>query len=316
MLIPNKKEFLWVEKYRPTKVKDCILPTNIKDIFQGFVTNKNIPNLLLNGPAGTGKTTIARALCEELECDYMFINSSRERGIGTLRTEIGVYASSMSLYGGRKVIIMDEADGITPDAQDALRGAIEEFSSNCSFILTCNFKAKLIAAINSRMATVEFKFPKEERPKIAQDFLVRLEEILKLEQIPYDVKVLPEFILKYFPDFRKILNECQKYSTSSGAINIGILSTLREESFKELMKFLKEKKFTEMRKWVGSNSDIDSSTLFRMIYDNLTTQLEPTSIPQAILTLADYQYKSAFVADPEINIVACLTEVMVNCTFK
>lgn len=309
-------EFLWVEKYRPARVGDCILPERLKKVFQEYVDNKNIPNLMLTGSAGVGKTTVAMAMCEEIGLNYLFINSSEERGIDTLRTKIKEYASTVSLTGGRKVIILDEADYITPEAQAALRGAIEEFSKNCSFIFTCNFKSRLIPALHSRCSVIDFSLSPEERPRMAAQFFRRLGDILDKENVSYEKPVLIKIVEKFFPDYRRTLNELQRYS-SNGAIDSSIFSQVVDiRGLKELVGFLKEKDFANMRKWVVQNSDMDSARVFRKIYDSLYEHMKPESIPQAVVILAKYQYQAAFVADQEINMVACLTEIMVDCEVK
>jgi DNA polymerase III delta prime subunit len=310
------EEFLWTEKYRPKKVADCILPEKIKKVFQEYVNTKSIPNLMLTGTAGVGKTTVAFAMCEEIGLNYLFINSSDERGIDTLRTKIRSYASTVSLVGGRKVIILDEADYITPEAQAALRGAIEEFSANCTFILTCNFKSRLIEAIHSRCSVIDFSLQPDEKPKMAAAFFNRIAEILDQENISYEKNVLVEITKKYFPDYRRTLNELQRYSTS-GKIDTGILAQVVSiRNIQELVRYLKEKNFADMRKWVVVNADLDPARVFRKIYDNLYEYMKPESIPQAVVILAKYQYQSAFVADQEINLVACLTEIMVDCEMR
>jgi DNA polymerase III delta prime subunit len=307
------EEFLFTEKYRPNKVADCILPDRIKKVFQEYVNTKNIPNLMLTGTAGVGKTTVALAMCEEIGLNYLFINSSDERGIDTLRTKIRNYASTVSLVGGRKVIILDEADYITPEAQAALRGAIEEFSANCTFILTCNFKSRLIEAIHSRCSVIDFALQADEKPKMAAAFFNRISEILNLENIRFEKNVLVEITKKYFPDYRRTLNELQRYSTS-GQIDAGVLAqVVSVRNIQDLVKYLKEKNFAEMRKWVVVNADLDPARMFRKIYDSMYEYMKPESIPQAVVILAKYQYQSAFVADQEINVVACLTEIMVDC---
>ena len=309
-------EYLWVEKYRPRKVADCILPERIKKVFEEYVKTNNIPNLMLTGTAGVGKTTVALAMCEEIGLDYLFINSSEERGIDVLRTKIKGFASTVSLAGGRKVIILDESDYITPDAQAALRGAIEEFSANCSFILTCNFKGKLIEAIHSRCSVIDFTLKSDEKPKMAAAFFKRIVDILAREKVEYDKQAVIKVIEKYFPDYRRTLNELQRYGVD-GAINSGVLAQVNDvKNIADLVKCLKAKDFAEMRKWVVLNSDIDPTRIFRKIYDGMNEFLKPESIPPCVLLLADYQYKSAFVADQEINLVACLTQIMVECEFK
>ena len=309
-------EYLYVEKYRPHKIEDCILPDRLKKVFQEYVTKGDIPNLMLTGTAGCGKTTVAKAMCEEIGCNFLFINSSDERGIDTLRTKIKGYASTVSLTGGRKVIILDEADYLTPEAQAGLRGAIEEFSENCSFIFTCNFKARLIDALHSRCSVIDFALKGDEKSKMAMQMFKRLANILTEESITYDKDVLGKIVQRYFPDYRRTLNELQRYSTS-GNIDAGVLSQVESvRKLDDLIKALKEKDFSTMRKWVVNNSDIDQSRIFRSIYDNLCTYLKPESVPQAVVNLAKYQYQAAFVADQELNLVACLTELMVDCEMK
>lgn len=312
---PNYDEFLWVERYRPKTVEDCILPDRIKKTFQEYVDAKTIPNLLLTGSAGVGKTTAALAMCEEIGLNYIIINSSEERGIDTLRTKIVGFASTVSLTGGHKVIILDEADGLTPDAQTALRGTIEKFSNNCTFILTCNFKARLIDAIHSRCTTVDFTLHRDEKPVMANLFYKRIVEILEQEGIKYDKNAIISLIQKYFPDYRRTLNELQRFA-SSGIITSDIISEISNvRGLDDLVKSLKEKNFTNMRKWVVINSDIDPSHIYRRLYNSLRDMLKPESIPQAVIILAEYQYKAAFVADQEINLTACLTELMADCEF-
>lgn len=308
-------QFLWVEKYRPKKVEDCILPDSLKSVFQQYVNTKKIPNLLLTGTPGVGKTTIAKAMCDEIGCDYMMINGSEERGIGILRNKIMQYASSVSFAGGRKVIIIDEADNLTPDAQAGMRAAIEEFSSNCSFIFTCNHKARLIGAIHSRCSVIEFKIKNGNKVKMAAAFMKKVQQVLKLENIKYDAEVVAQIIQKHFPDYRRVLNELQRYSVK-GEINTGMLTQVADVSLAKLIDFLKAKDYTSMRKWVGSNNDADPNTVFRLIYDALYDNMKPDSIPQAVIILAEYQYKAAFVEDQEINLVACLTQIMVECEYK
>jgi DNA polymerase III delta prime subunit len=309
------EHLLWTEKYRPQTVEDCILPDRLKKPFQEYVNQKNIPNLLLSGGAGVGKTTVAKAMCNEIGCDFMVINGSDESGIDTFRTKIKNYASSMSLSGGRKVIIIDEADYLNPNStQPALRNAIEEFASNCSFIFTCNFKNRIIEPLHSRCAVIDFSLKNGEKDKMAAQFFKRIQTVLQSESVEFDKNVIAELIKKHFPDFRRVLNELQRYS-QFGAIDTGILAQIGDVSLSEIIKHIKEKDFGAIRKWVAS-SDVDSASLYRKVYDALYDTLKPQSIPQAVLILADYQYKSAFVADQEINTVACLTELMVNCDFK
>lgn len=309
------QHILWVEKYRPKTIEDCILPDGIKSTFQDYVNRKEIPNLLLAGSAGVGKTTIAKALCEEVGCDYIMINGSDESGIDVLRNKIKNYASSMSLSGGRKVVIIDEADYLNPNStQPAMRGAIEEFSSNCSFIFTCNFKNRIIDPIHSRCAVVDFKI-NGSKQKMAAGFFKRVEWILEQEGITYDKQVVAAVITKHFPDNRRVLNELQRYSVS-GTIDKGILASVSDVQLNELVSSIMNKDFASCRKWVTNNLDNDITRIFRNIYDGLYEKLKPNSVPQMVLILAKYQYQSAFVADHEINLIACLTELMVECEFK
>ena len=312
-------DFLWVEKYRPKKIQDCILSEDLKQTFIEFVKKKEIPNLLLSGTAGTGKTTVARALCEELGVDYIIINGSDEgRQIDTLRNKIKNFASTISLTkeANHKVVIIDEADYMNAESvQPALRNFIETFFNNCRFIFTCNYKNKIIPALHSRCTVIDFKIVNGQKVKTANQFLIRLSNILKEENIEFDKKVLAELIQKHYPDFRRTINELQRYSVR-GKIDSGILFSLSEANSKELMNNLKDKNFNEVRKWVIQNLDKEPSSLFTDIYDNLYNFLDPKSIPQAILIIAGYQYKACFVSDQEINMVACLTEIMANCKFK
>jgi DNA polymerase III delta prime subunit len=306
---------LWVEKYRPRKVEDCILPDSIKSTFLDYVDRKEIPNLLLSGSAGVGKTTIAKALCNEVGCDFIVINGSDESGIDVLRNKIKNYASSVSLSGGRKVIIIDEADYLNPNStQPALRGAIEEYASNCSFIFTCNYKNRIIDPIHSRCSVVDFKI-NGSRAKLASQFFKRVEWILEQENVKYDKEVVASIITKHFPDNRRVLNELQRYSVS-GVIDKGILASVSDIQIDSLIKALKEKDFGSARKWVTNNLDNDPVKMYRKLYDSLYELLKPNSVPQMVLILAKYQYQAAFVADQEINTIACLTEIMVDAEFK
>ena len=309
-------EILWVEKYRPNTIDDAILPSELKKTFSKFVTNGECPNLLLSGSAGCGKTTVAKAMLEQLGCTYMMINGSEESGIDVLRNKIKNFASTVSLEGGRKYVILDEADYLNPQStQPALRGFIEEFSKNCGFILTCNFRNRIIEPLHSRCSTVEFRIPAEEKPQLAMDFMKRCGNILDSENVKYNKKVVASLIQKFFPDWRRVLNELQRYS-ASGEIDAGILVNLSEDSVKELLSFLKNKEFTNVRRWIVNNLDNDPSRIYRRIYDSLYDNLDNRTIPNAVLVLADYSYKSAFVADQEINLLACMTELMQNCEFK
>jgi len=307
------EHLLWTEKYRPKTVEECILPERLKKPFQEYVNQKNIPNLLLSGGAGVGKTTIAKAMCNEVGCDFMILNGSDENGVDTIRFKIKNYASSMSLTGGRKVVILDEADYLTPNAQAILRNAIEEFSGNCSFIFTCNYKSKIIDPIHSRCAVIDFNLKNNEKATMAAQFFKRLQSVLQSESVEYDDKVIAEVVKKHFPDFRRVLNELQRYS-QFGKIDAGILSQIGDVQINEIVKYIKGKDFGAIRKWAAT-CDMDANVVFRQLYDALYETMKPQSIPQAVLIIADYQYKSAFVADPEINLVACLTELMVNCEF-
>jgi DNA polymerase III delta prime subunit len=308
------KEFLFVEKYRPKTIEDCILPEGLKETFQKIVEKGELPNMMFTGSAGVGKTTVARALCNELDLDYMLINGSEDGNIDTLRGKIKQFASTVSLQGGQKVVILDEADYLNPQStQPALRGFIEEFSSNCRFILTCNFKNRIIDPLHSRCSIYEFNLGN--KAVMAQAFMTRLQFILNSESIIYDDAVIAELIMKYIPDWRRVINECQRYGMS-GHIDTGILVTLSETSINGLMQDLKSKNFKKMRKWVTDNIDVGSAKMFRMIYDNMSDYVEPSSIPQLVLILADYSYKDSFVADHELNVVACMTEIMSSIKFK
>jgi DNA polymerase III delta prime subunit len=318
LIMNERNDFLWVEKYRPKTIEDCILPEGIKKTFQDFLNRGEIPNMLLAGPAGCGKTTVAKALCNELGVDFYVINGSDEgRFLDTVRNNAKNFASTVSLSSDakHKVIIIDEADNTTNDVQLLLRAFTEEFSRNCRFIFTCNYKNKIIEPLHSRCAVVEFAITNKDRPKIASRFFKRLGEILVKENIRYDDKVIVELVNKHFPDWRRVLNECQRYSVS-GEIDSGILASFSDVKLNDLIKYLKEKNFTEVRKWVVSNIDNDSSVILRRVYDSLYESLVPSSIPAAVLTIAKYQYQIAFVADQEINLLACLTEIMVECEFQ
>ena len=309
------EHILWVEKYRPQTIEDCILPDALKNTFKEFVKQGNIPNLLLAGTAGVGKTTVARALCNEMGCDYIIINGSDESGIDVLRNKIKNYASSMSLSGGRKVVILDEADYLNPNStQPALRGAIEEFASNCSFIFTCNYKNRIIDPIHSRCTVIDFK-ANGSKAKMAAQFFQRVCGILTDEKVAFDKEVVAAVVSKHFPDNRRILNELQRYA-AGGVIDKGILASVTDVRMGELVTALKNKNFADARKWVTNNLDNDPSRIFRGIYEGLYEQLAGNSVPQLVLILAKYQYQAAFVADHEINLIACLTEIMVDCEFK
>ncbi len=309
-------DILWVEKYRPKMVENCVLPDNTQKVFTDIVEKGEIPNLLLTGSPGIGKTTIAKALCNQLECDWLMINGSDEgRMIDTLRTTITNFASTVSLSGGKKVLIIDEADYMNPESvQPAMRGSIEQFAQNCRFIFTCNFKNRIIPALHSRCSVVDFKIKKDDKPLLAQKFLKIASGILDKEAVKYKPDVIAQLIMKHFPDFRRVLNELQKHAVG-GTIDEDILTQASEENLKELFMALKKKDFTTMRKWVAENIDNDHVRLYRQIYDSLYGKFEKKSIPQAVLTIADYSYKAAFVADQEVNMVACLTEMMMNCEF-
>ena len=313
----NQNEFLWVEKYRPKTIEECVLPQSLKETFTEVVKHGELHNMLLAGTAGLGKTTVARALCNELGLEYLLINSSEESGIDVLRSKIKQFASTVSLHGGKyKVVILDEADYLNPQStQPALRGFIEEFSSNCRFILTCNFKNRIIEPLHSRCSVIEFNTNKKQLAGLARDFMVRLQDILDKQGIKYNNKVLADLIMRYAPDWRRVLNECQRYS-ASGEITPDILIDMSDQSVAQLISYLKGKDFKSMRSWVTNNSDVDSAVIFRKIYDSLYDYAEGQSIPSIILILADYQYKAAFVSDRELNIVACLTEIMVSSQWK
>ena len=306
-------DFLWVEKYRPRKIADTILPDNLKQVFQKIVDTGELPNMLFTGTAGLGKTTVAKAFCNELELDYILINGSEEGNIDTLRTKIKQFASSISLQGGYKVVILDEADYLNPQStQPALRGFIEEFSNNCRFLLTCNFKNRIIEPLHSRCGVYEFNTSKKDMITLCEQFMARAEYILRQENVDYDKQTVVNLIMKHAPDWRRILNELQRQSMV-GIVATG--STNHTGSFDSLFTYLKDKDFKKMRQWVTNNIDTDASAIFRGIYDQMYDRLNPRSIPQLVLILADYQYKQAFVADHELNVVACMTEIMANVEF-
>ena len=308
--------FLFVEKYRPTKINDCILTKQLKETFSKFVEQKHIPNLLLTGGAGVGKTTVAKAMVDEIGATWYMINGSEESGIDVLRTKIKNFASTSSLEGGRKYVIIDEADYLNPQStQPALRGFIEEFHKNCGFILTCNYRNRIIEPLHSRCSVIDFIIPVSERPILAESFFKRVSDILQKEQIPFDTKVIAELINTFFPDWRRILNEIQRYSVS-GTIDAGLLVNIAEINIRELMESMKRKEFTNVRKWVVDNLDNDPSRMFRRIYDNLYDYVDDSSIPHIVIILGEYQYKAAFVADQEINLMSCLTEIMARGKFK
>ncbi len=308
------QHLLWTEAHRPKTIEECILPERLKKPFQEYVNSEKIPHLLLSGGAGVGKTTVAKAMCNQIGADYIMINGSDESGIDVFRTKIKDFASSMSFTGGRKVIIIDEADYLNPNStQPALRNAMEEFASNCSFIFTCNFKNRIIDPLHSRCAVIDFALKNDEKTKMAGQFFKRIQTILQSENVEYEDKVIAELVKKHFPDFRRILNELQRYS-QFGKIDVGILAQIGDISIAEITKHLKNKDFGAIRKWVAT-ADFDAATLYRKLYDSLYDVLQPQSIPQAVIILADYQYKQAFVADAEINTVACLTELMVSVEF-
>jgi DNA polymerase III delta prime subunit len=309
-------DFLWVEEYRPKTIDDCILPQSLKTLFTSFIEKGELSNLLFSGTPGIGKTTVAKALCQQLNCDWIMINGSEEGGIDVLRNKIKNFASTVSLSGGKKVVILDEADYLNPQStQPALRGFIEEFHKNCRFILTCNFKNRIIEPLHSRFSNIEFKIANKDKPKLASKLFERATYILKEQNVDFEKEVLAELIKKHFPDFRKLINELQRYSVA-GTIDAGILVNVSDENLKTLVSHLKGKEFGDMRKWVVNNIDNDPVKVFRKIYDSMYESLQPETIPHAVLIIADYQYKSAFVADQEINLVACLTELMSQVKFK
>jgi len=317
MIESRDDQFLWVEKYRPQKIDECILPESLKTTFKQYVAQGELPTLLLAGTAGIGKTTVAKALCNEIGAEFIVVNGSEEgRSIDVLRTTIKGFATTVSLTDAKKVVIIDEADYMNAQSvQPALRNFIEEYSNNCRFIFTCNYKNRIIEPLHSRCAVIEFKIENKDKQQIAAQFFKRATQVLKKEEIEFDPKVIAELVTKFFPDWRRVLNELQRYSVS-GKIDSGILLNLSEESFKDLVGNMKEKNFTEVRKWVAKNSDADTVAIFRQLYDTSSENMEPASIPQLVLILADYQYKAAFVADHELNIMAALTETMAQCKFK
>jgi DNA polymerase III delta prime subunit len=309
-------EYLWVEKYRPKRIADTILPVELKTTFQTFVDQKNVPNLLLSGGAGVGKTTVARAMLEELECDYIVINGSMNGNIDTLRNEILNFASAVSLGGGRKYIVLDESDYLNSNStQPALRNFMEEFSKNCGFILTCNYKNRIIKPLHSRCSVIDFVIPKDCKPKLAAQFFKRVEAILQTEQVKYDRTVVGTVIQKHFPDWRRVLNELQRYS-ATGAIDSGILSNLADVSINQVLQSCKAKDFDGIRKWVHDNSDQEQTNIFRAVYEHAHELADRKSIPELIVIIADYSYKAAFVADHEINLVAFFVELMMRIEWK
>ncbi len=312
----DTREFLWVEKYRPQKIEDCVLPENLKKTFQEMVDSGNTQNLLLSGGAGCGKTTVAKAMCNEIGADWLMINCSEDGNIDTLRTTIRNFASTVSLSGSNKVVILDEFDYANAQSmQPALRGFIEEFSKNCRFILTCNFKNRIIEPIHSRCTCINFAFSKKDISKMCAQFMERVGDILDSENVPYEKNVIAKLIVRYFPDFRRVINELQRYSIS-GTIDVGVLAEVENIKVKDLVSYMKDKNFQNVRKWVVDNLDNDHNQIFRKIYESLSDNIQPQSVPSASLILAEYQYKSAFAADQEINMTACLAELMMGCEFK
>jgi replication factor C small subunit len=309
-------DFLWVEKYRPRTIDDTILTTTLKNTFKQFVSQKNIPNLILAGSAGIGKTTVARAMLDEIGADYYIINGSMNGNIDTLRNDIQQFASTVSFTEGRKYVILDEADYLNPNStQPALRNFMEEFSRNCGFILTCNFKNRIIEPLHSRCSVIEFKITADEMPKLATQFFKRVCNILTAENIEYDKAVIAETINKHFPDWRRVLNELQVYS-ATGKIDSGILVNINKQSYDQLIGFMKDKNFTQSRKWIAENSNNDPTTFFSDLYDNSVNYFKPNSIPQLVLIISKYQYQAAFVSNQEINMAACILEIMSDCEFK
>lgn len=312
----RQKEFLWCESYRPQTVADCILPEGLTKTFQDIVDSGEIPNMILNGTAGLGKTTIAKAICKELGSDFLMINGSEENGIDVLRNKIKKFASSVSLSGGLKVVIIDEADYLNAQStQPALRGFIEEFNSNCRFILTCNYKNRIIVPLHSRCSVIDFNTTRKDLQSLAKKFLTRMETILNEEGVSFNRKVLVELIVKFAPDWRRVINECQRFSTG-GELNISVLNTASDESVKSLVSYLKDKDFKSMREWVASNPGLDGTSAIRAIYDSMNQHMKPQSVPQAVLILADYSYKASFVSDKELNLVACMVELMSSVEWK
>ena len=308
--------FLWVEKYRPTTINDCILPDDLKKTFGIFVQDKDIPNMILSGGPGVGKTTVAKAMLDEIGATYMMINGSEESGIDVLRTKIKNFASTVSLEGGRKYVILDEADYLNPQStQPALRGFMEEFHKNCGFIFTCNYKNRLIPALQSRCSVVDFIIPNSQKPKLASKFFARVGDILNSENVEFEPKAVAELMNKFFPDWRRVLNELQRYSVS-GKIDAGVLVNISESNINELIQSLKDREFTNVRKWIVHNLDNDPVRIFRRVYDSLYDNLDGSTIPHVVVILAEYQYKAAFVSDQEINLLACMTEIMGQAKFK
>jgi DNA polymerase III delta prime subunit len=312
--VSNTEQFLWTEKYRPQRIEDCVIPQYLKETFQEYVAKEQIPHMILSGGPGVGKTTVAKALCNELDCDFIVINGSSENGIDVLRTKITAFASSVSLNGKPKVVIIDEADGLNPNSiQPALRNFLEEYSKNCRFIFTCNFANKIISPLHSRCTVIEFKLTKEDRPMMAAKFMKRVLGILEEEQVEADKKVVAQVLSKHFPDYRRVLNELQRYA-SKGSIDEGILANIQDTDIKELIASLKEKNFKTMRQWVMNNQDNDVQRIYRQVFDALMDLVN--EVPQMVLIIADYSYKSYFVADQTINTTACFTELMASLSFK
>lgn len=313
----NLDQYVWTEKYRPNTIDDCILPSNIKDAVKGYVKDGRCPTLLFSGGAGIGKTTLAKALSNDLGADFMYINASMERGIDTIRTQIMQFASTVSFSDSKKITLLDEADSLTPEAQKSLRAFIEEFSSNHSIIMTCNFKHKLIEPLHSRSHVIDFKITNSDKPKLAAQFFKRVSHILDAEKVTYDKQVVASVVQEFFPDFRRCLNELQKFAKqSNGNIDSSILVLFSTENFDSLIKTLKDKKFNEMRRWLVQNADMDQHRLFREFYVSASEKMQPKSIPALILLLGEYQYKSSFVVDQEINTAAFLTELMTDTSIE